>query len=239
MDTIKVRKKNTLLIAHRGLSGLEKENTAASFIAAGNRSYFGCECDIHPTKDGIYVICHDADLKRVGGVDVNIHDYTYEELLNFKLIDNFDNEKKDYYQVVKFTDYLDICKKYNKIAVVEYKEDYNLEQIKEITDIVKGKEYLDNTVFISFYPNPLIYTRQILPNQNMQFLNFEWREEMFELCKNYRLGLDSRWDLLTKELIDRYHELGLKVNAWTVNDKKIANKLISWGIDYITTNILE
>lgn len=27
MDTIKIEKKNTLMVAHRGVSGLEKENT--------------------------------------------------------------------------------------------------------------------------------------------------------------------------------------------------------------------
>ena len=35
MDTIKIEKKNTLMVAHRGVSGLEKENTLAAFIAAG------------------------------------------------------------------------------------------------------------------------------------------------------------------------------------------------------------
>ena len=43
MDTIKIEKKNTLMVAHRGVSGLEKENTLAAFIAAGNRSYYGVE----------------------------------------------------------------------------------------------------------------------------------------------------------------------------------------------------
>ena len=40
MNTIKVKAKETLLVAHRGLSGLEMENTCAAFVAAGNRSYF-------------------------------------------------------------------------------------------------------------------------------------------------------------------------------------------------------
>lgn len=31
------------IIAHRGVSGLERENTCAAFIAAGNRSYYGME----------------------------------------------------------------------------------------------------------------------------------------------------------------------------------------------------
>ena len=239
MDTIKIRKKNTLLIAHRGLSGLEKENTAAAFIAACNRSYYGCECDIHPTKDGIYVICHDEDLARVGGVDIHIHDHTYQELLNYKLICDIDKEKKDYFQIVKMSDYIKICKKYDKYCIIEYKENFTKDQVIEIIQEIKELDYLDKVVFISFYPNPLIYTREILPNQAMQFLIFEYRDEVYDLCKKYNLGLDSRWDLLTEDIISKWHDMGQVVNAWTVNDKKEAKRLIDLGIDYITTNILE
>ena len=35
MDTVKIDSENTKLIAHRGLCGLELENTNASFVAAG------------------------------------------------------------------------------------------------------------------------------------------------------------------------------------------------------------
>ena len=240
MDTIKIRKKQCELIAHRGLSGLEKENTAAAFIAAGNRkSYFGCECDIHPTKDGIYVICHDEDLNRVGGVDIHIHDHTYQELLNYKLFCDIDKEKKDYFQIVKMSDYIKICKKYDKYCIIEYKENFSKDQVNEVIKEIKELDYLDKVIFISFYPNPLIYTREILPNQDIQFLIFEYRDEVYDLCKKYHFGLDSRWDLLNQDIIDKWHKLNLKVNAWTVNDKKRAYKLIRLGIDFITTNILE
>ncbi len=50
MDTIKIEKKNTLMVAHRGVSGLEKENTLAAFVAADNRSYYGVETDVHRTR---------------------------------------------------------------------------------------------------------------------------------------------------------------------------------------------
>ena len=39
------------MVAHRGLSGLERENSIKAFIAAVNRSYYATECDIHLTKD--------------------------------------------------------------------------------------------------------------------------------------------------------------------------------------------
>ena len=70
MDTIKINKNSTLLVAHRGLSGIETENTNAAFVAAGNRSYYGIETDIHRTTDGRFVVCHDDNLLRVADVDI-------------------------------------------------------------------------------------------------------------------------------------------------------------------------
>ena len=40
MNTIKIDKGQVKMIAHRGLSGLEKENTCAAFVAAGNRESY-------------------------------------------------------------------------------------------------------------------------------------------------------------------------------------------------------
>ena len=57
------------MIAHRGLSGLERENTCAAFIAAGNRSYYGIETDIHITRDGRFIVYHDDNTLRLTGVD--------------------------------------------------------------------------------------------------------------------------------------------------------------------------
>ena len=55
MNTIKLNDRKAKIIAHRGLSGLEKENTCPAFVAAANRSYFGIETDVHMTKDGKFV----------------------------------------------------------------------------------------------------------------------------------------------------------------------------------------
>ena len=78
LDTLKIiNKYQTKFIAHRGLSGLEKENTMCAFVSAGARSYYGVECDIHKTKDGKYVVCHDSNVKRVSGIDANINTLTY------------------------------------------------------------------------------------------------------------------------------------------------------------------
>ena len=46
MNTIPFHRGNAKVVAHRGASGLETENTCAAFIAAGNRSYWGVETDL-------------------------------------------------------------------------------------------------------------------------------------------------------------------------------------------------
>ena len=45
--------------------------------------------------------------------------------------------------------------------------------------------------------------------------------------------------LATKETIAKLHANGIKVNAWTVNELSIADRLIGDEIDFITTDILE
>jgi len=59
MNTIKINRGATKMIAHRGVSGLERENTNLAFVAAGNRSYFGVETDIHVTADQNLIVIHD------------------------------------------------------------------------------------------------------------------------------------------------------------------------------------
>ena len=76
MDTIKLNVKAVKMVAHRGLSGLERENTCPAFVAAANRSYFGIETDVHKTADGKFVIIHDETTERVslGKVNVNVEE---------------------------------------------------------------------------------------------------------------------------------------------------------------------
>ena len=80
MNTIIFNKANTQVIAHRGLSGIETENTNAAFVAAGNRSYYGIETDIYRTADGRFVINHDRDFMRVAGEDMDVETSNLSEI---------------------------------------------------------------------------------------------------------------------------------------------------------------
>lgn len=67
-------------IAHRGLHGGGViENTLPAFEKAVAMGY-GVELDVQLSKDGIPVVCHDYDLKRVFGVDERVASLSAEEL---------------------------------------------------------------------------------------------------------------------------------------------------------------
>ena len=239
MNTIKFEKKNTKVIAHRGLSGIEVENTNAAFVAAGNRSYYGIETDVYRTADGQSVIGHDESYKRISGEEVFLEKETLESLENIVFFDKDGTKIRKDLRPARLETYLKIVKKYEKHAILELKSAFTDEEIAKIIDIIKGYDYLDNLTFISFNYENLLKVRKILPNQSAQYLFWKVTDEEISRLVRDKIDADVWCVELTEEQIKKCHEAGLTVNCWTVDKPEDGEKLASWGIDYITSNILE
>lgn len=239
MNTVKFNKGSTRIIAHRGLSGLETENTASAFVAAGNRSYYGMETDIHRTADGDFILCHDDNLGRIAGEDISAEKSTKNVLKEIVLFDKDGTKDREDIRLCTLQGYLSIAKKYEKHAVLELKSDFCEEEILNIIEIIKSYDYLDSLTFISFNYENLLKVRKHLPKQSAQYLIWKITEEELERLKKDRIDVDVWCKELTKEQIDLAHSYGLLVNCWTVDDPCRAEQLCEWGIDFITSNILE
>lgn len=239
MDTIKFNKNKTLVVAHRGLSGLETENTNAAFVAAGNRSYYGIETDIHKTADGKFVVNHDNDLNRVAGENVCVESASLSVLQNVVLFDKDGTKNREDLRPCTLENYISICKKYDKHCVLELKSDFTDEETARFVDIIKNYGYLEYTTFISFNYQNLLKVRSILPEQSAQFLFCEFTEGTIEKLIADKIDVDVYFGALNKQTVDILHDAGLKVNCWTVDKKEDAERLAEWGVDYITSNILE
>ena len=44
---------------------------------------------------------------------------------------------------------------------------------------------------------------------------------------------------MTKELVDKLHAKNIEINCWTADHAEDAERLAEYGVDYITSNILE
>ncbi len=247
MDTIKINKADVKMVAHRGLSGIETENTMSAFVAACNRSYYGVETDVHVTKDGKLILFHDDTVKRMTGLDMpNVEDCTFDELRSLTLNNVWgkfeagegEPSRKDLVMPT-LKEYISICKKYGKKCILEIKNLVTKEDIANIVNEINEIDYLDNVVFISFQLGNLIMLRELLPNQPLQYLLDAYTESDGEEMDKYNLDLDIRYTNLTKDIVDLMHSKNHLVNCWTCDDKAAAEQIAGWGVEYITSNILE
>lgn len=254
MDTIKINKQNTLMVAHAGLSGMETANTSAGFIAAANRSYWGIECDLLCAKDG-FVIIHNPTTAGISPVELSVTDSTVEELQSITLydrpffygMDSFGlrsdgSATRTDLRIPTLREYIHICKKYGKVCVLELKRPMDADAIEKVIEEFKAQDYLDEVVFISFHRKNLDEVRRQLPDATIQFLTGEkqiFTDEFLDDMANQGFDLDIHIFTTTKELVDRIHQRGMKVNVWTCDWLDKAEKLVEWGVDYITTNIFE
>ena len=239
MDTIHIDSKNVQMVAHRGVSGLETENTASAFVAAGNRSYYGIETDVHRTADGRFVVFHDDNTQRVAGDAMVVEETTYETLRSLRLKDTDGQRGRNDLRIPSLREYVRICKKYGKVGVLELKNRFEAKDIWRIVSLLEEEEYLPHMIIISFSLENLIDLRAILPDQSAQFLTSKYTDDLIETLKKYHLDLDIHYKALTPERVRELKAAGIVVNCWTVDDPDAARDLIDWGVDQITSNILE
>ena len=240
MDTIKIDNKQVKMVAHRGLSGLEKENTCSAFVAACNRAtYFGVETDVHRTADGQYIIFHDDNTARVGIDPMVIEETTFDTLRKLQLTDIDGKRGRIDLTMPTLMEYIEICKKYGKHCVLELKNQFKAGDVYKIAGMIEKAGYLDHVIFISFALKNLIYLRRRYPQQPAQFLIKEWDDKVLKALETYNLSIDIYYKSATPENVQKVHALGQEYNVWTVNEAVDGEALVEMGVDYITTNILE
>lgn len=255
MDTIKINKKNVRMVAHAGLQGMETQNTLAGVIAAGNRTHWGIEVDVRVTADGEVVLIHNEDLLSVAGVDLKVAESTAEELRAVTLFDRpmfygmeahgitvDPNARRADLRVPLLEEYVRLCKRYGKVAVVELKSAMTPEHVTHILDTFRRHDYAEGVVFISFSWENLAEVRRQAPGQRVQFLTGDkasFTDEFLDKVAAAGFDLDIHVFTTTRELVERIHSRGMEVNVWTCDWAEHAEGLVDMGVDYITSNILE
>lgn len=221
-----------LNIAHRGFSGIYPENTMLAFEKAVEAGADGIETDVHVTKDGTIVICHDEKLDRTTNGTGFIKDCSYRELSK---LDAGLGEK-----IPTLVQLLDYIRNKNIILNIELKNnviDYRNFEIKVIDEVYKYK-LQDRVILSSFNHNSMkkvkVYDKRIktgllygLPIHEPQ--KYAKKMGADALHPLFSLVMDENM----VNIIKKEHVL---INSYTVNEKKHMIKMIELGMDGIITN---
>jgi glycerophosphoryl diester phosphodiesterase len=190
-------------------------------------------------KDGSFVIIHDDNTKRVSGIDIDVESAEYADLKDIRLKDTLDKKTRSDLAIPTLSEYIRICKKYEKMAVLELKNLMEKKDINKIIGIIDKLGYLKNTIFISFEMDNLKAVKETDSTLKVQYLANKWNDNLPQVLKDNGMDLDIKFTQLNKQRVKLLHQNGIKVNTWTVNTTEDARRLTGFGVDYITTNILE
>jgi glycerophosphoryl diester phosphodiesterase len=215
----------TAVIAHRGASRVERENTVAAFERAVELGSDGIELDVRRTADGILVVHHDAVLG-----DGRVLVETPRSRLPF--------------HVPTLAEALDACA--GAWVNLEIKNDPGEPDFDAGETVVDGVvAELDRRgpdggpwLISSFRLETVDRCHALAPHVPTAWLVFEVGPEVPKLLADRGHAAVHPWvDTVTEDVVDRCHAAGLAVNTWTCNDPARARVLAGWGIDGICTDV--
>lgn len=229
--------KNVTLIAHRGMRSVAPENTAPAFEEAGKHGYWGAECDIYRSADGVWVVSHDVNTYRMMDKGGWVEKMTYDELMELNVANGVNVENYPDLKFCSLEDYIKICKQYNMVAVIELKGENNTEHYDEIIDMVE--QYDVEAVYISFHFENMEKIRA-LTDAPVYFLTQEISDEDIELAKSLEnCGIDfngNKEENFENGMIKKCIDAGLEVGAWTIDTTESLDRLYDEGVTLITTD---
>ncbi|MBQ8981696.1 MAG: hypothetical protein IJ077_08825 [Eubacterium sp.] len=231
--------KDLKLIAHRGFRAVAPENTLPAYVKAGEAHFWGAECDIYRTKDGVWVLHHDPVTYRLTGDLKKPEKCTYDELmqLTYKGGHNIDQ-----YPNLKFTtldEFYQMCQKYGMQAIIEIKYDRSADYMFELPEY--AKKYNVPTTYIAFdFINlvnlrkvtdaPLFYLVYAIKNSDIK------KAKTLENCGISFDGNDKKNLKDNCKMVRKCREAGLDTATWAVDDLDIVRQIADTGTKYITTN---
>jgi glycerophosphoryl diester phosphodiesterase len=215
----------TDVIAHRGASRLARENTVAAFTAATRLGAAGIELDARRCADGALVVHHDA------------------YLAGQPLIELCQVDLPPY--VPTLAEALDACA--GAFVNVEIKNDPSEpdfdphETVADdvIAELQRRANPPQDWIISSFRIETVDRCRQLNPAIPTAWLtaNPVNPDDVTSTAAAGHTAIHPWVPTVDRELIERCHAAGLRVNTWTCNDPQRAAELSSWGIDGICTDV--
>jgi len=215
--------------AHRGASHYAPENTMSSFYLGLTMGANGIETDVQKTRDGKLVLFHDDTLERVCGVNGSVSDYTYDELMQFRV---HKNEHED--KIVLFEDFLRYFGFRDLTFAIELKVG-GIE--KETAELLDKYGLCEKTIITSFEFEYIKEFRRIAPEYKIGWLKNDFCDDDIKaFSKTGGDQLCPEAQAMTPEKVKAWHDMGYSVRAWGVYNTDLMKHACECGADGMTVN---
>jgi len=218
-----------LLIAHRGAPRERPENTLPAFLRALELDPDGIELDVHATRDGVVVVHHDATPRATTPVEAlagrPIAQLTLDELRTFSVDD-----------VAPIPTLAEVLAAMDgRVDVYVEIKGRRIEQ--QVVDAIQGSPAPDRCIVHSFDHGAVKRVTELCPELRTGVLVSTYPTQPAALLE--RVGAHDLWPeypCIGETLVQRVHDAGGRVMAWTVNDADDARRLAALGVDGLCTD---
>ncbi len=214
--------RHPLVIAHRGASAIELENSLAAFRAAAGQGADAVELDVHATLDGELVVFHDPSIMGLPIAQARIHDLSRLRLPNGEALPTLAQA-------------LDVIgpklKVFVEVKVLDPRWDERL-----LATLDQGPNPAGYAVhsFAFHVVRRLGQKRPTLPRGILS--EVETRSPKQTLDDAMAQTLWQERSSLDEHLVKTVHDLGASVIAWTVDNPSDLERFLRWGVDGLCTN---
>ena len=229
------------LTAHRGVKAQAPENTLPAFRLAIEKGFYSAETDVHLTKDGVWVVSHNDNIRNWYNGNAVIEDTTYAELLAYHVNAGSGLLKYGTLRIPTLEEYLNLfvgtqCRP--QIEIKTRGDDYK--GIDALVRMVHEKGLGTQALIISFDLGQLKYIRALDPDMELWYLCDEITQKEIDEAKSVggNTWLSCDWEDNTVESMQKAIDQGVPVSMWTVDSLKDAKMLYDAGFRYMETDRL-
>lgn len=220
-----------LVCAHRGDNVNAPENTMPAFELAASENLRWIELDVHQTSDGVIICNHDSGIGRVTGVDMQIHEHTYAELVKNEIGDWMPGDY-EHVKLPKLEEALLFAKQHGLNVQVELKGHKDAVGFEEnVLKVINDTGMHDQVMIIAQDARRLMRINELDPSITKAYCMVIalGRIEDIEYTDNVSIEESN----VTPELVHRLHQNGIKVFCWTVDLEDTIQYLVSCDVDVI------
>lgn len=220
---------DTLVIAHRANTGNAPEN---SILALQNTISTGAdfvEIDVQLTADATPVLFHDEDLFRMTGQSGRILDYNFDELQQFPLI----NHHSEPIHIPDLRTFLKQADNHISVIIELKYYGFNTALAPKVVELVKELQMEDQVRIKSLNISAISQLQQISPDLTIGYVSAVVIGDLNQLPIHF---LSVNHTSITPQLVTTYHNHGITVYGWTVNNRDDMIDLILKNVNGIITD---
>ncbi|MCX7787277.1 MAG: glycerophosphodiester phosphodiesterase [Spirochaetes bacterium] len=233
--------KKPLIFAHRGVSSQCPENTLSAFRKAIEVGADGIELDVHRSKDGHLLVCHDETVDRTTDGKGVIQEMTRKDLSKLDAGSWFGTAFKGE-RIPMLEEVLNILQPTTLLLNIELKTDYFFYPgIEEETYALIQKYGMEDRVILSSFNHyTVLRFRRIAPKVRTGILYSCHLFAPHTYASSLGVqALHPPMHLAQTEIIEAAHEAGLTVHGWFSRERfdvERAKNYLGSYVDILITN---